>query len=88
MMYNFLQNFDDYPGFKPKITPPQHFPSSPTLHNQDSWADSYMYITYSHGKILKYRNQLSPFHWMVFAQFIKAQTLINEQDGIFSFKIY
>ena len=25
----------------------------------------------------------SPFNWMDFAQFIKAQTLINEQDGIF-----
>jgi hypothetical protein len=21
----FFRNFDDYPGFKPKITPPKHF---------------------------------------------------------------
>ena len=25
MRYHFFQNFDDYPGFKLKITPPKHF---------------------------------------------------------------
>ena len=53
MRYHFFRNFDDYPGFKPKITPPpKHFsrqcssPVPPALITQDFY-DHFMPCAYT-----------------------------------------